>query len=293
MKNIVILGCENSHANMFLDYIRDNSKYKDINVLGVYSDDPDASRALNKKYGVKIMDSYDQYIAEADGVIITARHGDNHYKYANPYMQNGKTMFIDKPITVSEADAILLVKAAIKSGVKLTGGSCLCHVDWVKKLKADRENNVDGNTLGGFLRCPVNLKNPYGDFFFYSQHLIETTQEIFGRHPKSVKAFLNGGNLSVVFRYDTFDVTGLFIDQNYSCYYAMRVSENYVVGSEFPINENSECFKLEFDEFYELLNGNTEQRLSFKDFIAPVFVMNAVNRSLQSGNEEIIKEYEL
>ena len=30
MKKIVILGCENSHANSFLDFIRDEEKYKDV-----------------------------------------------------------------------------------------------------------------------------------------------------------------------------------------------------------------------------------------------------------------------
>ena len=43
MKKIAILGCENSHANNFLTLIRDKEEYADIEVVGVYSDDPSAS----------------------------------------------------------------------------------------------------------------------------------------------------------------------------------------------------------------------------------------------------------
>ena len=42
MKKIVILGCENSHANSFLDFIRDEKKYSDVQVIGVYSDEKEA-----------------------------------------------------------------------------------------------------------------------------------------------------------------------------------------------------------------------------------------------------------
>ena len=35
MKKIVILGCENSHANQFLNFIRDRQEFSDIEVVGV------------------------------------------------------------------------------------------------------------------------------------------------------------------------------------------------------------------------------------------------------------------
>ena len=34
-------------------------------------------------------------------------------------------------------------------------------------------------------------------------------------------------------------------------------------------------------------------RLSYEDFIAPVFVLNAIQRSLESGNEEKINKFEV
>lgn len=82
MKKIVILGCENSHADMFLGFMKGNEKYADLQVAGVYSDDKTAAEKLAEKYGVKVMSAYDEAVGKVDGVIVTARHGNNHYKYA-------------------------------------------------------------------------------------------------------------------------------------------------------------------------------------------------------------------
>ena len=106
MKRIAILGCENSHANAFLKFIREREEFSDVEVVGVYSDQKEAAEKLKEQFGVPVLEDYDDAVGQLDGLIITARHGDNHYKYAKPYIDSGIPMFIDKPITVSEAEAV-------------------------------------------------------------------------------------------------------------------------------------------------------------------------------------------
>ena len=291
MKKIVILGCENSHADMFLGFMNGNEKYADLQVAGVYSDDKTAAEKLAEKYGVKVMSAYDEAVGKVDGVIVTARHGNNHYKYAAPYIKTGVPMFIDKPITVNEGEALKLARECKAAGVRLTGGSTCVHDERVQTLKNEHDDNKDGKTISGFIRCPINLKNNYGDFFFYSEHLVGIMSTIFGYYPESVKAYKNAEKITVVFRYKDYDVTGLYVDKN-NLYYAMRIAENGVHGEELPINELNPCFKMEFNSFYGLLCGE-KQRLSYEDFIAPVFVLNAIQRSLESGNEEKINKFEV
>ena len=288
MKKIVILGCENSHANVFLDFIRDNPRYSDVEVLGVYSDDMPAAQKLAETYGVKVMDAYEEAVGQVDGVIVTARHGDNHYKYAQPYIASGVPMFIDKPVTIREDEAVKMMQQFRAAGVRVTGGSSVIHETFVQTLKKEREENFDGKTLGGMVRCPVSMKNAYGDFFFYSEHLVGVMSEIFGFYPKSVQAFENGSILTVIFRYAEYDIVGLYTDGYYS-YYAERSSETQVHGENFPLEI---CFKAEFEEYYSLLCG-AEQRKSYEDFIAPVFVLNAIQRSLDSGKEEPVNTFAL
>lgn len=291
MKKIVILGCENSHADIFLGFMKGNENYADLQVAGVYSDDKTAAEKLAEKYGVKVMSAYDEAVGGVDGVIVTARHGNNHYKYAAPYIKTGVPMFIDKPVSIAEADALKLARECKAAGVRLTGGSTCVHDERVQTLKNEHDNNKDGKTISGFIRCPINLKNNYGDFFFYSEHLVGIMSTIFGYYPESVKAYKNAEKITVVFRYKDYDVTGLYVDKN-NLYYAMRIAENGVHGEELPINELNPCFKMEFNSFYGLLCGE-KRRLSYEDFIAPVFVLNAIQRSLESGNEEKINKFEV
>ena len=101
MYRIAILGCENSHADIFLKYIYGDKKTQDgnyvtvseravddVEVVGVYSDEKEAMQKLHDAFGVPMMESSDELVGKVDGIVVTARHGDNHFKYAKPYISS-------------------------------------------------------------------------------------------------------------------------------------------------------------------------------------------------------------
>lgn len=293
MKNIVILGCENSHANTFLNFIKDNAKYKGVKVIGVYSEDIEASKKLQDKFGVPVMNSYDELVGQVDGIIVTARHGKNHYKYAKPYIASGVPMFIDKPVTVDGEEAVQFMKECKKAKVRITGGSCAVYAKEVKRLKKENLKEVDGKTIGGFVRAPLNMHNVWGGFYFYADHLVSILAEVFGRYPKSVKAFVKDNKITAVVRYEGYDVSTLFFEGDAWTYHAMRVAEKALKLKEIPVVSNDlYCFKKEFDEFYRILMGG-RQKVSYKDFIATVFIIDAINESIVTGEEVMVKEYDI
>lgn len=286
MKKIVFLGCENSHSAIFLDIIKNNpEKYGDIESVGAYSHEIEAAEKLNQNHGVPVLKDFGDKAGDVDGIVVTARDGARHLKYALPYLKPGVSVFMDKPITITEEDSLEFIRLCKENGVKLTGGSSCIHAEWVREAKRLVEKNVDGRTLGGYVRCPVNMNNPHGGFFFYSQHLVEIILFTFGYDLISVIAHKNGDDITVTFRYDNFDVTGLFVNDNYKFYYVMRMAENSAQQNSFVIG--NDCFVKEFDAFYDILNG-ADQIINYKEFIMPVFVMNAIKRSVDSGNEESI-----
>ena len=61
MYKIAILGCENSHANSFLNQLK-NGRHPDMTVIGVYSDEEEACKKLNAEFGVYVMKSYDELV---------------------------------------------------------------------------------------------------------------------------------------------------------------------------------------------------------------------------------------
>lgn len=285
MKKIAILGCENSHANNFLEYIFSREDYsKEIEIVGVYSNEVAAAKNLNEKYGVPIMENYSDAQGKIDGLIITARHGALHYEYAKPYIDSGVPMFIDKPITVDGPEAAEFMRELAKANIRICGGSSLKHDKTVKELKAIRV--ASDKTLGGVVRAPLDSNSVYGGFYFYAQHLVEIVLEIFGRYPISVSAKRNGEQTLVTFTYDGFCVSGFFTEHNY-VYYACHFSDKTTAGGELTCTEDNNWFRCEFDEFYNLLVGE-EPKISYADFISPVFVMNAIERSLAGGKEETV-----
>ena len=284
MKKIAILGCENSHAGSFLNTIKAHREFSDVEVIGVYSDEREAAEKLRDKYGVQILDDYADAVGKIDGLVITARNGSNHPKYAAPYLDSGVPIYIDKPITNTEEDAISFISELEKRKIRYTGGSCLRHDTDVKALKAENLDSVDGLTVGGTVRAPLDSNSPYGGFFFYAPHLVETVMEIFGKYPKSVMAYKNGIKTTVIFRYEDYDITGLFVENNYY-YFAERQTEKGSKGMKLYSREGNDWIWSEFSEYYKLLSGG-DQVIAPSDFIAPVFVMNAIKRSIDSGKEE-------
>ena len=289
-KRIAILGCENSHANNFLDYIYSVPEYAEsIEVIGVYSNEPQAAQATSEKFGVPVLESYTDAVGKIDGLIITARHGALHYEYAKPYMASGVPMFIDKPITTDEDEAVEFMRELKAHGIRFSGGSSLKHDVTVKELKTERENGQDGATRGGIVRAPLDSSSVYGGFYFYAQHLVQIVMEIFGNRPNSVITTTNGEQTTVIFKYDEFDAVGVFLEHNY-VYYACRFADKSVHGGYLESTEEHNWFKCEFDEFYKILVGG-ESSESYEDFIRPVFVMNAISRSLDSGREESVRNF--
>lgn len=279
MYKIAILGCENSHADNFLALIRDEKL--DIEVVGVYSHVREAAEKLNEKYGVYAAENYDEFVGKIDGLVITARHGDNHYKYAKPYIHDGIPMFIDKPITVSESDAQAFKKELVENGVKICGGSICIHADYVLELEKIIAKEEHGKVLGGTLRAPISMENEHGGFYFYSQHLVEVMCRIFGYFPNSVTSRLNGDKLTFTAHYDDYDVSGLFVEGNY-IYSVGANLEKKDFFSEYGLENAS---SRELHKFYDLLCGKDMTR-SYDEIFAPVFILNAIDRSMQSGCEE-------
>ncbi len=285
MYKIAILGCENSHANAFLKLIKETEEYSCIDVVGIYSDEQEPVDKLVEAYGVKAMENYDSLVGQLDGLVITARHGDNHYKYAKPYIKDGIPMFIDKPITVSEEDAVAFMKELCENNIKVCGGSSCVFFDEVAELKKLVEQKPHGEVLAGNVRAPIDLNNNYGGFFFYSQHLAQMMTEIFGCYPESATAVRTEKGVDALINYGGFEVTANYTAGNWK--YGVGANFESEVFAKLCVAPTAGLYGIEFAEFFDILTGK-EQKMSYNDFIAPVFILNAINRSLETGKTEKI-----
>ena len=278
MYKLAILGCENSHADNFLRLISEG-KYPEMEVIGIYSNEPEAVRKLHDKYGTPIMADYGDLAGQVDGVMITARHGDNHFLYAKPYLEDGIPMFIDKPITCSEADAVEFMTVAKQKGLRLCGGSTCAATEQTFALAETVQKTLCGKVRGGSLACPYYWDSPYGGFWFYAQHLVEVMTAIFGEEISQVRAVRNGQTMTFTAQYDGFCVTGTYAE-------GLKYYNVSVFGADSARNENlkltPDSFRHEMDSMLSLLKGEPMQK-SYRSFVAPVFIMSAILRALESG----------
>ena len=283
MFKIAILGCENSHANSFLAQLRDG-RHPDVEVIGVYSHEEAPCQKLHDEFGVPIMQSYDELVGKVDGIMITARHGDNHYKYAKPYLASGISMFIDKPITCNGAEAVEFMREAKKYGARLSGGSSCKYLPTIVELAEQYRNGDFGDMHGAHICAPVDIPSEHGGFYFYSQHLVQMMTTVFGNGVSSVNADFGELDATAVMRYKDFGVTASYTGKCYN--YFASVYGNKLARAE-KCEFSSVCFEREFDDFYDLLTGK-EMKESYDDFIYPVFVLDALVRSNESKQWEAV-----
>lgn len=297
MYSIAILGSENSHAINFAKLyngghpMRNGIGYHDIRVIGAYGPDEKANKHLLEEGGVEyIADNFSDFLGKVDGIMITARHGGQHLRYAEPYLKAGIPMFVDKPITIEEEEAVSLARIAKYKGIPLCGGSCCGGVtaaQSLKKLVAHPTERL-GIVTGGTVVAPINMRNEYGDFFFYSQHLVQIMMEIFGYDPLEVCAYGRQESILSVNRYRDYDVTGQFGPHEYA---ACVFGSNSNVYS--PIDIATDGYAREAEVFAEMLRSG-RMKQSYEDFIKPVFVLNALHRSLENGGRmEKVNSYSI
>ncbi len=280
---IAMLGVENSHADAFGKLIFENpEKYGDIEIIGVYSDDPAASqRIVDAGYTDYAAQTPDEFLGKADAVAVVARHGDNHLKYALPYVKAGVPCFIDKPFCADLRDAYTLANAAKESGAPLCGGSC---IKFLTELTPLARLVKEKRPVGGTVSCPINMVNPYGGFWFYSQHLIEMLIAVFGREVRSVTAVCpdeKENRLTVIFHYKDFDVCGLYTD-SYTYYANVLFADGSVYDGRC---ENvGYAFETELDEFLQLAKTG-EMPESYEELVYPVKLLDAIHRAYTEKRE--------
>ncbi len=282
MFRVAILGCENSHANSFLKQIIKDKRYSDISFVGVYSDEEAPCQKLHDEFGVYVMKSYDELVGQVDGIMITARHGGNHYKYAKPYLASGIPMFIDKPITCDGAEAVEFMREAKKYGVRLCGGSSCGYLPGVKQMAKKIKEGAYGTVRGGNVCAPLAMQSPYGGFYFYSQHLVQMMTAIFGNEVEEVAAIDVGNEAAFVAKYKDYPITGSFSSEGWY-YHAVVYGGKDLNADKFEFT--SYPFECELDDMHDLLLGK-DMKESYDDFIRPVFILNALDASMKSGKSE-------
>jgi predicted dehydrogenase len=191
-----IIGLDTSHVIAFTKVLnRDEQtpEFAGVRVVAAYpggSQDVESSHTRVEGYtremkemGVEIVDSIDQLLKLVDVVLLESVDGRPHLKQAEPVIQAGKPLFIDKPAAGSLADVIAIFRLAAEHKVPCFSSSSLRFSPGIIGM---RDNEAVGDVLGCAVYSPCHLEPHHPDLFWYGVHGVEMLFTIMGTGCESV-----------------------------------------------------------------------------------------------------------
>lgn len=190
-----IIGLDTSHSIAFTKALNDPSAGDQFGGYKVVAAYPKGSLDIQssieriegyttqvKELGVEIVDSIDALLPKMDVVLLETNDGRRHLEQALPVLKAGKTMFIDKPMAASLADAMAIFEAARHYQVPVFSASSLRYIKGMEEVK----NGAAGKILGAETYSPCPLEKTHPDFFWYGIHGVETLFTAMGTGCQSV-----------------------------------------------------------------------------------------------------------
>lgn len=288
MFRLGIIGSDNSHAEAFarLANVEGGEKgfhVEDVQVTHIYGTDAARTKEVAEKGRIpNIVAKPEEMIGKVDGVANVSRHGALHWPETRAVIEAGIPAFIDKPLACSAEDGQLLIDAARKAKVGLTSFSTLPYASATRKfLNAFREKS--GTPMGGSVSGPADRTSEYCGVFFYGIHSVELMNAAWGfgcervwasEYEKNIVAackLKNGAHVSL-------NLIGATKAEFTMTVFGERGWENHVIDQSDSYYEGMKLF------LHCLRTG--EWPLTPEQLLEPVRILAAIERSLESGEEE-------
>jgi len=236
-KKVGIIGLDTSHSIAFTRAFNDPPPGLDFDGYKVVAAYPHGSRDIEssysripqyteevRKYGVEIIDTLEKLIDKSDVIMLETNDGRLHLEQALPVIKAGKKMFIDKPITASLADAMIIFNTAAGYNVPVFSTSSLRYTEGLKEIA----EGAVGSVIGAYTYSPATLEKSHPDLFWYGIHGVELLFTIMGTGCKKVVR---------TFTEDADVVTGTWEDGRIGTFRGIRKGSNGYGGCVFGENE--------------------------------------------------------
>jgi predicted dehydrogenase len=235
-----IIGLDTSHVVAFtqlLNAATPKPELTGVRVVAAYpgrSQDIPSSRDrvagftkdLRDKFGVTIVGSIDELLAQVDVVLLESVDGRPHLEQARPVFKAHKPVFIDKPVAGTLADAIAIFDLALETNTPCFSSSSLRFGPGVAAL---HNQTKLGDIIGCDVYGPCSLEEHHPDLFWYGIHGVETVFTILGTGCQSV---------SRVQTENTEMVTGVWNDGRLGTFRGMRKGPYKYGGTVFGTKGN-------------------------------------------------------
>jgi hypothetical protein len=239
-KKVGMIGLDTSHAIAFTKEFNSpdaGPEFGGYKVVAAYprgSYDIESSYSRIPKYteemqalGVKIVDSIETLLTMVDVVMLETNDGRMHLEQALPVLKAGKRMFIDKPMTASLSDAIIIFEKAKQYGVPIFSCSSLRYVENAQKAA----HGEIGKVVGATTYSPCAIEKTHPDLFWYGIHGVETLFTVMGTGCRQVtRVHTEGTDVAV----------GVWDDGRVGTFVGKRTGKSAYGGTAFGESGNLE-----------------------------------------------------
>ena len=193
--NIGIIGLDSSHALAFTRTLHETQEtlFSDVTVTAAYAGgSPDFPLSISrvntfagrmtKEYGVRLLPTIQQVAESTDAILILSADGRTHLNQFKAICPYRKPVFIDKPFTLSTADASEIIKLAEGFQIPLMSASSLRYAEALPEY-------TRGDILGADVYGPMHVESTQGHYFWYGIHSAELLFRIMGPGCREVTAF--------------------------------------------------------------------------------------------------------
>lgn len=228
-----IIGLDTSHAIAFTKELNGSNKKEQYNGFSIVAAYPYGSKTIKsshdripgyieqvKEMGVEIVPSIAALLEKVDCVMLETNDGNLHLEQAYEVIKAGKTLFIDKPLGASLAQAIAIYQLAREHNVPVFSSSAVRFTPQNIKLR----NGELGTVLGADTYSPATREITHPDFGWYGIHGIEGLFTILGTGCVSVNRMSAEGTDVVV---------GLWSDGRIGSFRGQRTGKSIFGGTAF------------------------------------------------------------
>ena len=232
-KRIGMIGLDTSHCTAFTKEFNNPDAGPEMGGYKVVAAYPKGSSEIESSYsripkyttemealGVKNVDSIGSLLEMVDFVMLETNDGRMHLEQALPVLKAGKTLFIDKPMTASLSDAIIIFEKARHYSVPVFSSSSLRYL---KNAQLAAQGEI-GKVTGASTFSPCKLEPTHPDLFWYGIHGVETLFTVMGIGCKQVSRIHNEG---------TDIVTGIWEDGSIGTFRGTRTGKGGYGGTAF------------------------------------------------------------
>lgn len=281
INKIGILGCQSKHAEFFGSLFNVENAFPGYSAPFIFGNDaPQRLPYVQKTAHIPtVCKSTQEIIDRSDALIITYRIGHAHVQPAIDCISNGKPVFIDKPFTSTVDEVLTITNASLSHQVAVMGGSTLCF-----DPKLQREIGAQQSPSFAVIAYRADVHSPFGGYSFYGSHLTDLCSLLFSSPPLSVSCQKLEEAVTTSVRFPQ-QLALLHSTPDFSKPQLCLSTKNSLTKLTL---DDQRCYFYGMQAFIKLIEKGQPDRKNLKRMVSSIQILNAMMRSLETGEETSI-----